>query len=281
MPVRTRRSRRSRRARGFTLVELLVVIGIIALLISILLPSLNQARRSAKKVVCLSNVRQVFTGYNFYANDNRDAMPIGYHTYNYTGPSGAGVDLHQFNFNIFEQNAFLLFGVLIGSGEDPGYLRESPEVFFCPSQQDQNLSFNTPTNPFPERVNTPIRSSYSSRPAMGVQGDDDYRPFRWTYKIDAAHTDPLTGAPQRYWSTLKDLPKRINLHNAAIFADFCAQPAPVNSGHEDGINVLYATGGAHYVPRKTFDDRLKLLPASFNAAANDDVDRLWKILDEN
>jgi prepilin-type processing-associated H-X9-DG protein/prepilin-type N-terminal cleavage/methylation domain-containing protein len=64
----------SRRLGGFTLVELLVVIGIIALLIAILLPSLAKAREQAKRVACASNVRQLCTTLIMVANEQKGRL---------------------------------------------------------------------------------------------------------------------------------------------------------------------------------------------------------------
>lgn len=72
-PIRT--SGAISRRRGFTLVELLVVIGIIALLISILLPALNGARKKAQAVACASNMRQIYMAMVFFSQEHKGHLP--------------------------------------------------------------------------------------------------------------------------------------------------------------------------------------------------------------
>ena len=64
-----------RRPKGFTLVELLVVIGIIAVLLSILIPTLAGARRAAYVVQCQSNMKQIATAMIMYIQDNKGVLP--------------------------------------------------------------------------------------------------------------------------------------------------------------------------------------------------------------
>ena len=73
-PVPSLPSSAPRRRHGFTLVELLVVIGIIALLISILMPALTKAREQANRVKCQSNIRQIMQACVIYSNNNKQGV---------------------------------------------------------------------------------------------------------------------------------------------------------------------------------------------------------------
>ncbi len=79
-----------RNHRAFTLVELLVVIGIIALLIAILLPALNKAREASKAANCLSNLRQINTAFILFAHENKGFLPQ-------IGSAGTGTEAYTIN----------------------------------------------------------------------------------------------------------------------------------------------------------------------------------------
>ena len=113
------------RAAGFTLVELLVVIGIIALLISILMPALSKAREQANAVKCMSNQRNLGNALVMFTQDHQGYLPKAWFN---DGPIGSALNggrmAWEYRFPKYGWDYLLL-----------GYVGKNRELFRCPSDE--------------------------------------------------------------------------------------------------------------------------------------------------
>jgi prepilin-type N-terminal cleavage/methylation domain-containing protein/prepilin-type processing-associated H-X9-DG protein len=231
---------------GFTLVELLVVIGIIALLISILLPSLNRARETANRVKCGSNMRQIGQAIQLYCNENKGNYPRTYYN-----PANPTTGLYDAGNGVATADPFVPLGTANDICRAMFLLIRTqditPEVFICPSSNDEkdtygnaagesaqwkvsfkavnNLSYSM-ANPYPDT--NAVNASYKLNATTGAE-----------FAI-AADKNPEGGPPATCDVTSSTGPKDPSSATSLM------QKANSPNHQQQGQNVLYGDGHAEF-----------------------------------
>lgn len=155
----------NRRPLGFTLVELLVVVAVIAMLAALLLPALSRARESAQRAACQNNLRQLGIAFELYLEENRDTYPAAQDP----------VSVSPYYWLWMGRGWRRLLAEYV-----PGD-KENPGVFFCPSDVRQ------------KSVDVYERTSYAYsmafyHPPEHIDSVDDYT---------ATFRNPMPTVPQR------------------------------------------------------------------------------------
>jgi len=221
MDAHSPRHRQTTATKGFTLVELLVVIGIIALLIGIILPSMQKARLKAQQVVCESNLRQLYVYMLDYCNNNAGYMfPIGPKNGNYVTTLGTNKMPHErwpvilFNIHVPDpitayvatpeataQAAYDLAQSTLIPGNYPAFFQAydskpfTPKILTCPTDIDPYENHSYVVNQELVQNDNPVRfsSGYTGgRPRTDIIVAGEKRSQVRDYHMERSTGGPVT-----------------------------------------------------------------------------------------
>ena len=236
--------------RKFTLIELLIVIAVFGILISILLPSLLRSREKAKRAVCLSNLKQNYTYFTVFSNDQNQKIPFLHSGHK------------QFNYTIYnkDQKKFWGFGTLLREG----YLDTPENIMYCPSRKlNIWITFNGSNNRWPIRRKKHTRAGYSYRAIM--------------------HTNDILNFADNYDNNIyKGYPSILKFESTQALLSDSMTASHSDSHFYQGNNVIKADGSGGWKSRKQkWGTLLNAIPTGGHRSSyNSLIDLVWSALDD-